>query len=246
MNSWLATGESNFPEKGSLYVWRISLLAKDEYLGQLYQLLSEEEQRRVERFRFVRHRRRFTVARTSLRTILARILGCRPEEVRFVYNQWGKPDLAQSCNHLKLKFNISRSHEIALLVISRDREVGIDIEWLLQHPGDFDTLAKRFFAPEEYKQLRLLPESERLEGFFRFWTRKEALVKAVGTGLTIPLKQIIVNLNDQPIRLHRNQREQLGWYLYHLVPCSGYIGTVASHGPSCTLHIQEWMAENSE
>ncbi|HEY3221046.1 MAG TPA: hypothetical protein VGJ80_09960 [Gemmatimonadales bacterium] len=121
-----------------------------------YATLSADERRRSARFRFDRDRRRFIVARGSLRELLGRRLATPARELRFVYNPFGKPALSPEFDG-RLKFNLSHSADLAVIAIATDREVGVDVEYL---------------RPDE-------PHT-----FFEEWTQQEAYVKARGEGLS--------------------------------------------------------------
>jgi len=121
-------------------------------------------------------------ARGTLRRVLGRYLNREPSDVRFEYGPWGKPSLARPDSESGLCFNLSRSHDLMLMALTRGHEVGVDLE----HTGrdrPVLELAIRFFAPGDAKALEDLPDGERTRAFYRLWTSKEARLKAAGTGL---------------------------------------------------------------
>jgi 4'-phosphopantetheinyl transferase len=144
--------------------------------------LSVDERDRALGFRFERDRRRFVLRRALLREFLAQQLDCAPGEVRLSYSRFGKPYLARSDLH----FNLSHSRGMALYVMARGYEVGCDIERCDDGLAS-EAVAARFFSTLELKRLHALPKEAWLEGFFDCWTRKEALLKASGYGLSPPL-----------------------------------------------------------
>ena len=131
-------------------------------------LLSADEQARAARFRLERDRRRFVVARATLRRLLAARLSTRPESVQLAYGPHGKPALAES----GLRFNLSHSGELALYVFSRRREVGIDVEAVREVP-EAERIAPQWFSQADYRRF----------GFLGCWTRREAVAKALGQGV---------------------------------------------------------------
>jgi 4'-phosphopantetheinyl transferase len=156
-------------------------------------LLSADEEDRAARFYFERHRRRFVAGRTTLRRILATYLEESPAALQFSYGAHGKPALVGQEGDEGLRFNLAHCQGRAIYAVTRGREVGVDIEALRPMPDALD-LAERFFSETERRTLRgLLPEQVP-EGFFNAWTRKEAFVKAVGSGLAYPLSSFDVTL----------------------------------------------------
>lgn len=215
---------------GAAHVWKLRLDLPPGDVRALRELLSADECERADRFVFDAHRNRFIACRGQVRRILAAYLGTAPAELRFQYGARGKPSLALPADNL-VTFNISHSHDLALCAVARGGELGVDIEFI-RPPSDFDGLAAHFFAPREVAALKSLPEDVRLESFFRCWTRKEAVLKAVGTGLALPLDRIVVTLApDEPARILACNEDPTGpadWRLYALEPGPGYVGALAA------------------
>jgi len=151
--------------------------------------LSAEEAERAGSFRFERDRRRFVASRRWLRRLLADHLGADPAEIDYEVDAHGKPRLASN-DSSGLRFSLSRSGNVALVGMAVRREVGVDIE--AHGTDDHAAVARRMFSSPERSVLERLDGVERREGFFRLWARKEAFVKAVGVGLTMPLDAIDV------------------------------------------------------
>src|SRR4051794_10491020 len=129
-----------------VHVWRIRLDRPAAEVARLHETLADEELARAARFHFAEHRRRFTVARGRLRSVLAAYLGCRPAEVGFRYGPHGKPALDGDAGDLR--FNLAHSDEGALLGVTRGRDVGVDLE-RVRPMKDLEQLARRYFAPAE-------------------------------------------------------------------------------------------------
>lgn len=190
--------------------------------------LAPDEQARAARFRFDRDRRRFVVARGRLRVLLARHLETSPADIAFSYGAHGKPALVGST---WLRFNVSHSHELALFALARDREVGVDVEHVrtdIRH----DDLARRYFSAREQAALRGLPDPERLDGFFRTWTFKEAFLKATGQGVSRPLGGFDVLLGADGMRLTIADApgDASCWTLHRLDVASGYAAALVVEG----------------
>jgi len=141
-------------------------------------LLDESDRARAEAFHFERDRRRFVAVRGVLRTLLARRLDRDPCDLRFRSGPWGKPHLADD----ELEFSVSHSKSWALIAIHPRVRLGIDLEPVRALP-DLLGVAKKAFTAREWQQLSGLPPERQEAAFFRIWTRKEALAKALGEGL---------------------------------------------------------------
>lgn len=170
-----------------LSLWWAPLDCTTSALRGLAACLSSEERRRADQFHSSFERGRFLAARGWLRHLLASQLGCAPGEIRIVAGDRGKPRLACS----ELSFSASRTAGIALYATSWTMEVGVDIE-AIRAIADIDGIATRFMSPAEQRALICLPSAQRLEAFFQCWTRKEAFVKGIGTGLSFPLRDVDV------------------------------------------------------
>jgi 4'-phosphopantetheinyl transferase len=179
-----------------VHVWRTRLMTEASTLSRLGRYLSADERQRADRFHFERDRRRFIVARGSLRAILAWYLDLQPEDITFCYGAQSKPALAHPADGKRLAFNLSHSDDLAICAVGWDRNIGIDLEKIR---GDLATreIAQRYFSPREVQSLMELPADLRSEGFFTCWTRKEAYIKARGEGLSIPLDSFDVTLDPR-------------------------------------------------
>lgn len=161
-------------------VWTVPLDRPPATVGALYRILSEREAERGDRCRFENDRRRFIVAHGALRLILAGCLDVPPEELRLERGRHGKPRLAGSSD---LRFSLSHSGELALVAVTRHREVGVDVDRL--RPGlPVEPFVQRFFPASDARFVAAAAgPTERAERFLRLWTRKEAVVKAAGARL---------------------------------------------------------------
>jgi 4'-phosphopantetheinyl transferase len=195
-------------------------------------LLDRRERERAARFHFDRDRRRFVVAHAALRKILASYCQIQPVEVEFAHGDHGKPKFTD--NWSTISFNLSHSGDLALLVVARDVPVGIDVE---HHRAgiEFECLSRAFFAPSEQAALMAVPPDRRLSAFYRCWTSKEAVLKALGVGLALPLDEFAVAAEpDAPARLLRlrgDPHPAAQWNLFGWPPEVGYSAAVAVRAP---------------
>lgn len=148
-------------------------------------LLSEDEHARWQKFRFDRHRREYLTTRVLLRTALSHYHPTAPEAWRFKTTAHGKPRVDPDCG---LRFNLSNSPRLVICLIARGYEVGADVE-PYEHAEKVATLAPAVLSPQELAQFEALHGQEKLDRALSLWTLKEAYIKAMGMGLSLPLKQ---------------------------------------------------------
>jgi 4'-phosphopantetheinyl transferase len=207
-----------------VHIWYADLSVTSDMLA----LLNDEEKARAARFLCDRPRRQFIAARAWLRTLMGQILGQRPESLVFDHTGNGKPTLA--CG--QLHFNLSHSGRGAVLAVSRDLEVGADLEWIRPRENYRD-LAQRYFTPMEVAAITDLRE------FYAVWTRKEAFLKALGLGLAGGLERFAVSAADPPRVLHvdGDPAAAAQWALFSLQPRQEAIAAVAVAHPEATFHV---------
>jgi 4'-phosphopantetheinyl transferase len=212
---------------GQIDVWTWRLRIPDIELGPLIQLLSADERARVSRLAFAQDQSQFIVARARLRQILARYLAMRAEAIVFSYGDHGKPVLSvyQSAPF----FNLSHSGEFAALAVTRCGEVGIDIEQIRPVGAE---IALRFFSKGEKETLAPLSGEEWLAAFYKCWTRKEAVLKAHGKGLSAGLASFDVSLardaTVRPLRLYGSHSGSPGLGSIQDLPLVvGFAGAIA-------------------
>ncbi len=166
---------------GEVHSWCVSLDVPSETSAGLYATLSQDERDRSARFRFARDRQRFVAARGALRALLGRYLGTRPGQIRFAYNAFGKPDLSPELGS-RLRFNVSHSADLAVIAITTDAAIGVDLEYIRPHP-DYAEIARSVFSAAEVDELNSVPSHLYPQAFLSCWTQKEAYLKARGEGL---------------------------------------------------------------
>ena len=230
---------------GEIHAWSACLDQSVSRFQILLQTLSLDERMRAERFHFEKHRKRFIVGRAILRTILGYYLSVEPSRLRFCYGKYGKPALADTFGKETISFNLSHSDGLALYGFTRGCEIGVDIEHV-RDISEMEQIAERFFSAREKAVFRSLPEGKKKEAFFDCWTRKEAIIKAIGDGLSLPLDRFDIALvPGEPARLlsiEADSKAASGWFVQELKPVSGFTAAFAIQGQSRRVHCWQWLA----
>lgn len=163
---------------GSILLLPLRLHSAQTLIRQVTEYLSAEETARAERFIHRADRHRHILGRGVTRMVIGGLMGCEPGEVRFEVGPQGKPHVCGGPS-----FNISHSGDVVALAFAASGRLGVDVEY--RKPlRDLLSLARTTFRSDEFAELVGLPEAERVEAFFRIWTRKEAMLKALGCGLS--------------------------------------------------------------
>ncbi len=184
-------------------------------------VLDTDEHARAARLRDPVRASRWATGRAALRTILARTVGGSPAVIDFCYGPHGKPALVA---YPGIEFNIAHSGPLMVCAVST-LPVGIDCEWL-DRSGARDLL--RFLAPEEQQIVCALPVAERSAAILSIWVQKEALLKARGTGLTVPLASFAVCCT--PPGLLR-WPDATPWQICRWQPAPGAVAAIAAPAP---------------
>lgn len=201
-------------EDQSVHVWRVPMHVKPNEIH-----LSEDEHERANALRCPKKRETFVTARTRLRQILGRYLTLSPESLQFQYNHNGKPYLKGN----PLSFNLSHSGQWCLCAVALNCKLGVDLE--SNHPGlNFESVAQRFFSPNELQWLQRITQPRQRRNFIRLWTRKEAWLKAKGGGFS-----------EQDLDLASAHLDGLrtfadGWWLMNFAVARDYLGALAVFG----------------
>lgn len=220
-------------------VWQARLDRDADALKQLEALLSPDEIARANRFHFAKDKDHYVIGRGILRELLGKYLGQSPADLEFSYGEHGKPALAGANAAGGLSFNLSHSGELAVYAFGRRRNLGIDVEQIRPEFVSED-IAGRYFSTREVDDLLSLPASERVQAFFRCWTRKEAYIKARGAGLQIPLASFFVSLlPGQPAQFLGGVDSS--WHLAALDAGEGYAAALAHDGGPCSIKVAKFV-----
>ena len=225
---------------GEVRLWWTSVQQSAPLVKSMRALLDDDELQRAARFRVEAARHRFVTARAMLRLILARSTGIAPEHLTFVFGEHGKPRLETGgpC------FNLAHSGDTVVVAVAVD-QVGVDVEDLRALPNA-ERLARRICTPQELDALLSLSEPHRNDALLQLWTAKEAVLKALGSGIAGGMRsvEVAVDIEGQPhlLRLHG---KAVAWSLLLTSLPSSALAAVAVPRLSCRLQARPfpWAEE---
>ena len=230
-------------ESHQVDVWRARLDLPMDSLKTLEATLSADEIERADRFHLPADKDRFITAHGCLRDILARYHHWDPAQLSFSANDYGKPVLSSVPSERKMDFNLSHSNDFALVAVTSERKVGIDLERVRQGISA-QVIARQYFSQSEFSELMALPSEQREIGFFNCWTRKEAYIKAQGLGLSLPLESFDVSLGpNEPVILRATRpdpQEAARWKLLSLEVSPDYAAALAVEGHGLEFRFWDW------
>lgn len=193
-------------------------------------LLDAEERARAARFRFEHDRQSYIAAHALLRAMLSERLPVAPADWRFTVNPQGKPEVVTAPGEPRLRVNLSHTRGLVAAALTVDHDVGIDVEWRARDGLTLE-LADRFFAPAEVTALEALPAERLNDGLFAFWTLKEAYIKAVGLGLSIPLDSFAFTLEPLAIGFAPGRETPGPWLFHRFRPTDSHAMALALRHP---------------
>lgn len=228
------------PPAGSLDVWRASLDPVLPSASNLAVYLAPAESARAARFVSSADQDRFVVGRAFVRLLLARYLGVHPHDVRLRQGPHGKPLLASG----SIAFNLAHSGGLAVCAIaSADTEVGVDVE-RLRPMDDLSGVMRMILSPRERENVDALTAPRRLRRLYEIWTCKEAVLKAIGSGLDRPLDAIEVvfarGAHPQVLVRADDARAPARFAVQLFEPAPGYVGAAATEGQLERIRHLEW------
>ncbi len=196
------------------------------------QALPETEAKKAGRFRFETHKNRFIKGRFMLRSLLGMYLDIDFYDQEFHANRYGKPAVHKVHDDKSIHFNISNSENIYVCAFSQNSDIGIDIEKIHDLP-DMDRIMAASFSEEEIRKLNSLPEPNRRRTFFKYWARKEALLKAMGVGLSIPLDEVNILYADNDASRVFTKHNGTEWTLDDIDILDGFASALARKSKQC-------------
>jgi 4'-phosphopantetheinyl transferase len=221
-------------------IWTVDLDQSPACVEAHASVLAADELERADRYVLGTDRTRFVLGRGALRVVLGSYLGISAQSVGFEYGPRGKPRLARP----EVSFNVAHSRDLALVAVSDGAELGVDLEF--NRPlTDAPRLARRLYSPAEQRQLESLSGAEYETTFLRFWTRKEAVLKLTGDGLSQPLSDVDVSSpgDDSSLQVVRDvSGTEVQFTVLDLRPTPGYLGAIARQGGMFTMRWHTYTA----
>lgn len=231
----------------AVWAWTFGITEQDMERDAV--LLSDDERQRMNRFYFLRHRIQFATCHANLRRILGFYLGCDTSSLKFAIGPFGKPtvDAVIFKEHVanQISFNLTHTATVGVLAVASEIEVGVDAEVIRPIGPD---VAETHFSSRELGDLNTLSGDAWLNAFYTIWTRKEALLKAEGVGLNLPLADFDVSVlphcdpalvGSRPAGLFNHS-----WQLRHLIPADGVIGALAMSRKPSRVTCLSYQAES--
>lgn len=224
-----------------IHVWFLALDGPAGVVSELRRWLDAVEREQATRYRDLDLADRYTVAHALVRFVLSMYCNVDPSAIEFTRRcdacggPHGKPSLGDG----SVRFSLSRSGNVAAVAVSSD-DVGVDLERVDSAVDTFD-LARRFYAEAEVIELKQLPERQRSLAFARMWTAKEAVLKAVGLGLSIALTAVEVSLRSGKMQISSVDepvRSTGPWFVQELSPPPGLVGCVAGRARKVVRDFQ--------
>ena len=215
-----------------IHIWSAILDQPDTIVDGYYSILSDNEQRKVNKYKSKKLRNEQIMSMGLLRVLIAKYTNYSLNEINFLYNEFGKPFLSPDSKGNKLSFNLSHSGNIAVFVFSRNREVGIDVE-KIKELTDMEGVVDLCFSESEKKWFNNLPPYKKEEMFYKIWTDKEAYIKAIGKGLSFSPNNISLEQRSDDELFFKEiiGDENLSrWKLVTFNPHPGFISSIVVEG----------------
>lgn len=182
----------------TIFLCQPDLIEDTELLARYEALLDTTERSRFERFHFRRDAHTFLVAHALVRTALSQVADADPRQWRFRINAFGRPSVDAPANSTVPQFNLSHCHGLIACLVAMNADCGVDVEQIRQFDDPLG-VADRFFSRSEAASLRACADEMTASLFYRFWTLKEAYIKARAMGLSLPLDKFAFNLAGERI-----------------------------------------------
>lgn len=226
-----------FRVEGSIDLWIADFHHAKNSFADHSRLLSEDELARARQFRFDHLTAFYIFCRGTLRRILSDYLAVPADSIRFQYGDKGKPFVATQTG---LQFNVSHAGDLFVCAVSSGLAIGVDVEQI-RPMEDMPAIAAQFFAPAEQRKLAGIAEEDRTHAFYQCWTRKEAVIKATGEGISRPLDSFEVSFGPgaTPCLTRFDDDLSPSWKMDSFEPCPGYLGAVTSPGAWNSIRVRD-------
>ena len=224
-------------------IWLISTELGEEQVQVYRQFLTQAELARAQKFKPVSKYREYIVTRGLLRQALSRVSGLDMAGIDFDYGEHGKPCLGTGEPGETIAFNVSHSHGLALVALTLEGRLGVDLE-KIRTEVEWRSLAQKYFSGAEARALDRYPQDSCMKAFFTCWTRKESFVKALGAGIAYGLKEFDVSIDPDEayaaLTIRRREEDADQWLIKNIPVPGNYVAALALDRPACRFRL--WRA----
>lgn len=229
-----------------IHVWWSMLDQHQNNINKYYKILSQQEQKKVNKFRFQLLRDRQIVSRGILKQLISKYISTDLEEIEFTYNKYGKPLLCRKLDESNLYFSISHSEYLGMFAFAKGNSIGVDVEKIQELFINLEDVIKLCFSDFEKSWFTDVSAKMKNEVFYKVWTAKEAFIKAMGIGLSFPLTNINYKLNsDNDLSFHSMSnycKYMRKWEIVTFNPQSNFIASLVMESNGLKLKQFCWEA----
>ena len=221
-------------------IWHGKVTAEDAHYQAYWRVLDEAEQTQAGKFKNALLHNRYVEIHGRLRMLLAQKLNQSPEKIRIKKAEHGKPYLA---DYPELAFNLSHSADRVMIAVGWNCQIGIDIE-ICKQRINLCGLVDKCFSEEEVAYWINLPDDQKKQAFYRFWTRKEAFVKATGHGIALGLKQCVINPENSTefLRVPDNCGQASAWHVLEIDLGEGVWGALVADKAFADVRLMDFYS----
>jgi 4'-phosphopantetheinyl transferase len=242
---WLPPVPTGAPalEEGQVHIWRLTHAAFREWVHRYLSLLSPAEHARADRYLQPSVRESFILTRGALRSLAGGYLSILPGEVPLVVGDGGKPHIDRQTLQGTIEFSASHAKGLSLFIFTRSQPVGIDVEYV-DPAVEYSSIVRNFFASAEVSLIDSLEEGQQRSAFFALWNRKEALAKAIGSGIASGLVGVPL-WGSQPLP-GREVIATVGgsrWKVWNFLPGNGFSAAAAVQGEGWQTHYLDFCPQ---
>ncbi|MEO8659883.1 MAG: 4'-phosphopantetheinyl transferase superfamily protein [Bryobacteraceae bacterium] len=235
------------PRSNEIHVHSVDTASCEAYQAEFEALLDETERAAANRFLFPRHKAEYVAAHGAMRILLAGYCGCGPEEMRFDKELNGRPYLSSGFREL-VDFNLTHTRGLAMVAVGKGLRFGVDAEELRPNAWS-EELAASCLTARETEAIRALDDAERDRAFLRCWTRKEAVMKATGRGLSLDPRDLDVPVEPGEALSLLASRDAAAqpagdWWLSDVEAGAGFVAAIAVFKSKPSVSLQPWTGES--
>ena len=221
-----------------LQLWHGKVSAEDAHYSAYWRVLDADEQAHAGKLNNPLLHKRYVEIHGRLRNLLALTLNQPPEQLRIKKAEHGKPYLV---DYPELAFNLSHTADRVVIAVAWDCRLGVDVE-ICKPRLNLSGLVEKCFAEEEAAFWQQLPESQKTQAFYSFWTRKEAFVKATGHGIVLGLNNCVINPENPSefLRVPDSCGQAAAWHSLDVDLGEGICSAVVADKPFAAVRLMDF------